>query len=840
MATGLRRSPAYVAVLAMFTTLVVACGGGGDGGTTPPSGGTGTIGIALSSSSASAQAGTSASTTVSLSRSGTFTGTINVTVEGAPSGVTATLASTSVAAGVTSTVLNMVVASSATAGSYPLTVRATGTGVAAVAATYTLTVTAAPVPDFAIAVTPTALTVVEGTSGTAQIAITRTGGFASTVFLTPSGTLPTDVSVSFSPNDIATASTMTVTVGLGVAPGVYPLSVTGAAQGVSNRTTPFTLTVTPKPSAGTLTLSPTTMQVVQGQSSAGATVTLTRGTGITGAAQFTLENAPIGVTGTFTPNPVSGNSTVLVLSAITNAPVGAQNIRIRATIGEASVTLSFLLGIQAFVPPDFGITLNPSALAVIAGGVTSSTATFTRTGSFADGITLVVNGAPAGVTATATPSPTIGNTATINISTTGAVVPGVYPLVVSGTSPLTTGARTANLNLTVNSPAGAGNVQWQFCNAERVPLWMGTRTGSSGAWTRITAGANNTFAIPFSQTGQIAYVHSSTDGFNVTVLGFTPAEAFAAAATECESNPATKSISGSVTNLLPSRVVTVIIGGAKTATMPGVNSYSLTSVKDGVTDILGYMGYFENGLITGYDRLIIRRNINPAPGSVMSVMDFEGSEYAFAAGSNGFFANFGADPFTTSMAYVTSNGAIGTYQFDLPSTTSPRTLWGVPQSLRAANDLHRMTAVTANATAPRTIVKYTSGPASGTNTFGPLLNAPNLSVLGTSPVRLRAQGTWQAEYNASAGVSFIQSGAAPNARTVTVTGSNAFFGAAAGYDFDVPDFTGAPGWDPNWMLKPGVVTSANVNAIGLSAGASFTPADGVTQITGARVGSITP
>jgi hypothetical protein len=843
MFAATRLPTAFSALLGLLCMLVAACGGGGGdggGGPTPPTGTTPAITVSLLNSSASVQTGSTTSTTVSVGRSGNYSGTVTLSAEGAPAGVTATLATASIPAGMTSATLDIAVSGSATPGTYTLTIRATGTGVTAVTTTFTLTVTASPVPSYQLSVAPGALTVVEGSSGTAQVTITRSGGFTSDVQLTP-GTTPTDVAVSFSPNVTnGTTSQMTITVGLGVAAGVYPITITGASSGMANRTTQIVLTVTPQPTAGTVVVNPSTIQVVQGSSSAAATVTITRERGVTGAAQLSLEALPFGLTGTFSPNPVTGTSATLTIHAGPTAGTGTVTIRVRATIGDRSTVTNVIVTTTSFIPPDFGIAVNPTAVAVTAGNATSSALAITRTGAFTGGVSFVVTGAPIGVTATVTPSPATGTTATVNISTTAAVAAGVYPLVISGTGTGVTGARTTNLSLTVNAPSGGGNVLWQFCSAARVPLWLGTRSGTSGAWTQITAGANNTYSIPFSQPGQIAYVQTATNGFDVTVLGFTPSEALQTAPGECANNPPTKTVSGTVTNLLNQRAVAVVMGGAFAQTVPGFNNFTLTNVKDGVTDLIAMMGFFDNGMFTGYDRVIVRRNINPTAGSTMPVLDFAGSEFAFSAGSNSFFENTSGEAFTVTMAYVTGNGTVGTYQFGLPSTETTRTQWGVPQSQRGASDLHRMTAATSNASAPRSIIKYTANPAFGPSAFGPLLGAPNNTVVGTNPVRLRSQGTWQTEYGLAAGATFYQSVAAPNARSVTITGSRAFFGAASGYDFEIPDFTGAPGWNPDWMLKPGVLTNINVNASGLSAGASTTPADGVTMITGARTGTITP
>ena len=102
---------------------VAACSGGDDGGTNP----TPTIDLALSSATLSVVQGASGTVTTTLTRAGGFAGEVAVTVEGAPTGVTA--APVTVAANATSGVVTIATTAATAPGTYPLTVRATGTGV---------------------------------------------------------------------------------------------------------------------------------------------------------------------------------------------------------------------------------------------------------------------------------------------------------------------------------------------------------------------------------------------------------------------------------------------------------------------------------------------------------------------------------------------------------------------------------------------------------------------------------------------------------------------------------------------------------------------------------------
>lgn len=96
--------------------------------------------------SASAVQGQSANVPVTIVRTAPFAGAVALTATGLPSGVTATFAPATIAAGATTSTLTLTVGSATVANVYPIVVHATGTGVVEQTATVSLTVTAAPSP----------------------------------------------------------------------------------------------------------------------------------------------------------------------------------------------------------------------------------------------------------------------------------------------------------------------------------------------------------------------------------------------------------------------------------------------------------------------------------------------------------------------------------------------------------------------------------------------------------------------------------------------------------------------------------------------------------------------
>src|SRR5439155_1164303 len=94
------------------------------------------------------------------------------------------------------------------------------------------------------------LTIVQGANGTTTVTITRTS-FTDAVTLSL-GNAPAGVTGSFNPAaPTGTSSTLTVSVGMAVAPGVYNLTVNGTGS-PGNRSTPLTLTVSAKGSGVTV------------------------------------------------------------------------------------------------------------------------------------------------------------------------------------------------------------------------------------------------------------------------------------------------------------------------------------------------------------------------------------------------------------------------------------------------------------------------------------------------------------------------------------------------------------------------------------------------------------
>ena len=188
---------------------------------------------------------------VTITRTGGFTGAVNLSVANLPTGVTAEFddpAPTGDAA-----VLTLTVAGTAAVAQTNLSIDGTGTPGNRSAA-LALNVTAAPSGGFTLALNPATVTVAAGASGQTTVNINKTGDFTANVTLAATG-LPNGVTAAFNPpaaspprgssaTDVQTQSTLTLTVGAGVAANNYPIVVRGTAEGQPEQTANLTLTVT--------------------------------------------------------------------------------------------------------------------------------------------------------------------------------------------------------------------------------------------------------------------------------------------------------------------------------------------------------------------------------------------------------------------------------------------------------------------------------------------------------------------------------------------------------------------------------------------------------------------
>jgi uncharacterized membrane protein len=811
---------------------VAACGGDDDddGIVTP----TPSIAVSAGTATVNVTAGQSGTSAITITRNGGYTGAVNLAVTGAPAGVTATFNPTSVASGATTSTLTLATTGATAAGTYPLVVTASGTGVANATTPISLVVTAAPASGFTIA-PAAAVTVTQGAAAqNATINITRAGGFAGAVTLTTSGTIPAGLTVT--PGAASTGNTATVAISANttVAPGTYPITINATGAGVTGtQTTTLNVTVAAAQATQDFTITPAAVSVAAGTSGTSA-VTITRTGGFTGAVTLTTSGAPTGLTVT-APAATTENTATLTIAAASNLAPGTYPVTVSATGAGVTGTKTATLNVTVTPAVTVGnFTLGTSGNVTVQQGQSATTTlNVTRTGGFAGGVQVTQSGAPNGVTVTVNPNPVTANTATVTVAAANNATTGTATVTLTGASTgLANQTTTFTVNVTAASTGGGGNVSYAFCSPD-VPIWFAFQN-DNGAWTRVTAGANNTFAFNVPTRGGIAYVTQSGTNYDLTVVYGTAAELIAGGQNRCVAPRAgTKRLTGTVSGVGLTDFASVSLGLSSELLVGGQTSFTLDSVPEGPLNLLASRSSIDlNTFSLIPSRLILRRNVNYANGAAIPALDFNSSE-AFAPAT----ANLTINGAGTDTAFVVTSFFTGSFALNGFSTggaflnfgSSPLRYAGLPADRLQAGDMHAVIAfanVRGDSTSTRGVLSFVRTIVDRSVTLGPVPSAANVTAISSTPyLRLRATAPSQAAYNAGASVSFTQA-----TRSATVSVTPGYAGSApATWDLSMPDLSSA-GFDATWGLRPATRTDWGLSTFGgnFIAFLGGTPTEGTT------------
>jgi hypothetical protein len=274
--------------------------------------------------------GTSGTETVTVTPLNGLTTAVALTASGFPTGVTGVFTP---ASSLTGSNLLVTVASTAVAGTYPITITGTvpavGTTSAAVINTtsFSLVVSTA---TFTLTPAPATLALRQNQGGSDVITVTDVGGFTGAVTLGVAG-LPTGTTATF------IGDTLTFFVGTATAIGNHAVTVTGTS-GVMTASTTITLAVSAE---ATFTIAPaaTAVPVSKAVSLLGPTndlVTFAKVGGLDSAIALTVTGMPAGFTATFATNPLAASTATqtdnLALRASSSTPLGTYTLTITGTV----------------------------------------------------------------------------------------------------------------------------------------------------------------------------------------------------------------------------------------------------------------------------------------------------------------------------------------------------------------------------------------------------------------------------------------------------------------------------------------------------------------------------
>lgn len=383
-----------------------------------------------------------------------FGGTVDVSFNGLPSGVTANPVTLSLTPGSPQTVV-LTAASNATIGNATLAVAGVS-GSLSHTTDVTLTVTAPPPPpDFALSITPNALAITAGETGKPVAAnIIDINGFSGNVDVVLSG-LPAGVTASPSSFSVQGGARQAVTFTAAKNTPAESANVTfTATSGSLTHTVNLALSVAeaPPPADFTLIATPASLSITAGAAGLPVTLTATPGNGFNDPVAVSMSGLPAGVTAVpATLNLTPGTPQSVTLTAAANATVGKATVTFTGTSGSLTHTASVALTVAAAPPPpDFSLSVNPQSLTLTAGASGQQVAVNAAAqNGFSGTVAVALSGLPTGVTASpSTLNLTPGTSQNMTLTAASTATTGNATVTFAGTAPSL--SHTATLALTVN------------------------------------------------------------------------------------------------------------------------------------------------------------------------------------------------------------------------------------------------------------------------------------------------------------------------------------------------------------------------------------------------------
>jgi hypothetical protein len=195
---------------------------------------------------------------------------------------------------------------------------------------------------------------------------------------------------------------------------------------------------TPPPPDFTISASPSSVTVVQGQQGS-STITTTVSGGFNNAITLTTSALPSGVTVGFSPNPIpapGGGTSAMTITVAPGTATGTYPITVTGTGGTTQHSTIVSLTVTSSSSGDFSISATPASQSVRRGSAANYTTTVTPLNGFTGTVNLSVTGCPPHSTCSFSPNP-VGPpypASTLTVSTSRNTRTATYPLTITGTS----------------------------------------------------------------------------------------------------------------------------------------------------------------------------------------------------------------------------------------------------------------------------------------------------------------------------------------------------------------------------------------------------------------------
>jgi hypothetical protein len=690
-------------------------------------------------------------------------------------------------------------------------------------------------PSFSLTLNPTSLNVQKGASGTMLVTATPQGGFNASISWFHSG-LPTSVTPTIGPATAAMTYNLYLAVDSTAQAGTYPFTLTGKSAGVSDATVQGTLVIAGPTPSFSLDLIPSSLTIPKG-STGNTMVAVTTQGGFGGVVAFSLQGAPAGVTGSFTPASSAVSST-LQLSVSNSVAPGTYPFSVQGTAsGAPNASATGSLTVTATTQPAFSLTATPSTVTVLKGSAGTSTIGISPAGGFSGTVALSASGQPGGVTVAFSPSSaTSSSSATFSVGSS--VTTGTYPITINGTASGVSNASTT-VSLVVTQPSGGTQITMRPCMQEHDVVLFAVQDGS-GSWVPI-AGTGGAYAFSLtSGRGTVAITlrnQTQPDNIFTMVLMGSTAELSMQMQDPC---PSFQPVSGTYTAGTGNNVaIDVGISGTSnfTATSGSSNPWTARAV---MKKPLGDLFAAESMPSGGTLKCILRRDI-PLSGSNPSVggdLNF-GAVEAFVPGS----AQITLTGLTASGQMLTGIchlwnpgldvGVVGT-TFAFGGGSLPPVAV-VPASKLRSGDLQGITATamptdytTSHGTSPMLLSQYwMATPQDVTLNFQSPAMPPTVILAQSAPhPRLRFTSNFAAPYVSGFIFNVVQAQGNSSSRGWQIIMSPGWISSGGSFPVDTPDLTSVAGWNASWDLWP------TVNLLWSTVNSGFST--GSTRVDGSR------
>lgn len=311
-------------------------------------------------------------------------------------------------------------------------------------------------PDFSLAASPTSASVTAGQSPTSTITVSALNGYTGTVTLSVTSGCPSYATCSLSASSVtltssttSASSTLTVATSSSTPAGTYAVTVNGTDSLNSSLSHNTSFTVTVAVPDFSISASPTSFSVTQGQSNS-STIGLTSLNGFIGSVTLSLgstSTCPANATCSFSVNPVSLSSTgssVLTITPSATTPTGNYTVVVTGTSGSLSHSVTVTVTVSApFTMP------TSLSLSVTRGSSNSVGVSIGEVNNYTTSVTLSTSSLPKGASASFNPNPvTSGSSSTLTISVNRSATKGKYKVTINGSNG--SYSQSTALTLTIN------------------------------------------------------------------------------------------------------------------------------------------------------------------------------------------------------------------------------------------------------------------------------------------------------------------------------------------------------------------------------------------------------